>query len=277
MEKLGARMVENAYSNYSNGKEKYPIPGYEILDKSPTMMVYENQRIKTIVYAIRGMKVDCPTDVKAVGNIITSTFKDSKRYIDDKALVEKHQPSGYKRIGVGHSLGGAVIDQLLQDGLIDGGISFNPVVEIIYLKNSLNKRIYRKTDPLYELIGRYASNVKTVSVLPIDELTSENALFKLVRYYYAHKMEQFVEDDEPKEQPNSYIIQSVVLNKEKFPTLEKAREWASLHKYKIDKHDETMNSWRFRQVSPTIFSTGHYTAKTVQLQDVGSLIIAYKS
>ena len=279
MHNITAKMIENSYAVYNTGKPKYEIKGYTLIKETPCVLVYENKKEKVIVYAIRGMKPDNKTDVSAVANIISSTFSSSERYKIDKKIVKEFQPKGYTRIGAGHSMGGAVVDQLLEDGLIDEGISFNPALEITKLRNSGNKRIYNKRDPLYELIGKYASNVSVVSRGLIDEIESENTILNLVRNYYAHKMEQFVkeDDDEPMEdKSNSYIIQSVVLHKSKFPTIDDAISWAGLHHYKTDKHDETPNEWRFRQVDPSIFKTGIYKARSVKLENVGFLVVAYK-
>lgn len=272
-------MISNAYAFYNTGKIDNEVKGYILIKETPTILVYENKKAKKIVYAIRGMKPNNKTDLSAVSNIISSSFSSSSRYRIDKAIVEKYQPKGYTRIGAGHSMGGAVVDQLLEDGLIDEGISFNPAVELTKLRNSGNKRIYKKRDPIYEIIGKYASNVKLAPSNFIDEIESENLIFNLVRSYYAHKMEQFVEkeDDEPvKDMANSYIIQSVVLNKSHFPTLENAISWAGLHHYKTTKYDETPNEWRFRQVDPSIFNTGIYKARSVKMDGIGFLVVAYK-
>jgi hypothetical protein len=274
MHNLVAKMISNAYAVYNTGKIAHDIEGYTLIKHTPTILIYENKREKKIIYAIRGMKADNKTDISAVASILTSTLSSSTRYRIDKEIVKSCQTKGYTRIGAGHSLGGAIVDQLLADGLIDEGISFNPIFEITKIRNSGNTRIYKIRDPIYELIGKYASNVVVAPANFVDQIESEDIIFNLVRSYYAHKMEQFVDDDKPK--GNSYIIQSVVLNKSKFPTLDKAISWAGLHNYKTTKYDETPNEWRFRQVEPSIFNTGIYKARSLKLEGVGFLVVAYK-
>ena len=46
-------------------------------------------------------------------------------------------------------------------------------------------------------------------------------------------------------------IQTIILSKEVFPTLEDAKKWAKDNEFKSDKVDETETSWRFRQIDPS--------------------------
>jgi hypothetical protein len=62
--------------------------------------------------------------------------------------------------GVSHSLGGSLTDRFLQVGLLNQAVSYNPAVEKGYFDNTNNKRIYISTDPLYNTMGRFASNVE---------------------------------------------------------------------------------------------------------------------
>jgi hypothetical protein len=115
-----------------------------------------------IVVAIRGT-ADVQ-DMKAVLRIVNGTLYNSKRYKEDVSILLQIQQSYPKRLynyfGVSHSLGGAILDQFLNDGLIIKGVSFNPAVEFKYLKNKNNMRIYHEDDPLYNTIGRFASNIE---------------------------------------------------------------------------------------------------------------------
>jgi hypothetical protein len=284
MDSKVAQMVQKSY-DYYKGNTNLDVKGYNLVAKSSSGLIYERPQTKIRIYAFRGTQNQ--EDVSSFPSLASNTFSSSTRYQKDKEFVKQHPaPEGYKTIGAGHSLGGAIIDQLLADGLIQTGISFNPAVELNTLDNTGNKRIYNRNDFLYKLIGQFASNTHIVNNDLFSRIEGTLRYFDILKSLYEHNNKQFIEKEkltkedvvkiEPKE-PNSYLIQSVVLDKEKFPTLEKAKEWASAHKYKTDKHDETLNEWRFRQVSPSIFTGGLYTAKTVKLDDIGNLIIAYKS
>ena len=64
--------------------------------------------------------------------------------------------------GVGHSLGGALVDRFLQAGLLNQAVSYNPAVEKGYFDNTNNKRIYIESDPLYKSMGKYANNIEVI-------------------------------------------------------------------------------------------------------------------
>jgi hypothetical protein len=284
MDSKVAQMVQKSY-DYYKGNTNLDVKGYNLVAKSSSGLIYERPQTKIRIYAFRGTQNQ--EDVSSFPSLASNTFSSSTRYQKDKEFVKQHPaPEGYKTIAGGHSLGGAIVDQLLADGLVQSGISFNPAVELNKLDNTGNKRIYNRNDFLYKLIGQFASNTHIVNNDLFSRIEGTLRYFDILKSLYEHNNKQFIEKEklskedvvkiEPKE-PNSYLIQSVVLDKEKFPTLEKAKEWASAHKYKTDKHDETLNEWRFRQVSPSIFTGGLYTAKTVKLDDIGNLIIAYKS
>lgn len=48
-------------------------------------------------------------------------------------------------------------------------------------------------------------------------------------------------------------IQSLILSKDRFESLEDARSWAEGHEFRVEKADETENSFRFRQKAPADF------------------------
>lgn len=280
-------MIEKSY-DYYKGSNNLEVKHYTLVAKCKSGLIYERPQTKIRIYAFRGTQN--AEDVSTFPTLVSNTFSSTKRYQTDKAFVKEHPaPEGYRTIGGGHSLGGAVVDQLLADGLIQSGISFNPAIELNKMNNSGNKRIYNRNDFLYKLVGQFASNTHIVNNDPFSRIESTVRFFDVLKSLYEHNNKQFIDKDQEKiprdkprqiedlDEPNSYIIQSVVLHKEKFPTLEKAKEWASAHKYKTDKYDETLNEWRFRQVSPTIFTAGIYTAKSVKIEDLGFLVIAYKS
>lgn len=296
MESKGAKMINSVYDHFLQGVEKPQVKHWELVAISPSMGIWKNDKSKSYAYAYRGMITS--EDMKVVPTLISNKVSTTTRYKKDKELTKKHQPPPtYKRWAFGHSLGGAMVDQIITDGLADTGISFNPAIELNKMKFSKNKRMYNRNDFLYKMIGMYASNVHTTQNDFFSKVSAGVNFFNVALSYYTHNLGQFINKDQekiekgkeetkketkidtPSEEdpsPRSYIIQSVVLDKEHFPTVEKAREWASAHKYKTYKYDETLHTWRFRQVSPNIFKTGMYEAKTIPLKGVGNLIVAYK-
>lgn len=296
MESKGAKMINAVYDHFIRGIEKPEIKHWELVAISPSMGIWKNDKSKSYAYAYRGMITS--EDAKVVPTLITNKLNTTLRYKKDKAFTKAHQPpAGYKRYAFGHSLGGAITDQILADGLADSGISFNPAIELNKMKATKNKRLYNRNDFLYKLIGMYASNTHTINNDLFSKVSAGINFFNIAKSYYEHNLDQFIDKEQEKPQkakaeerakgligepseedvsPRSYIIQSVVLDKSTFPTVDKAKEWASLHKYKTEKYDETPNEWRFRQVSPDIFKTGMYEAKTISLKDTGNLVVAYK-
>jgi hypothetical protein len=67
-----------------------------------------------------------------------------------------------------------------------------------------------------------------------------------------------------------YIIQSIILRKDKF-TQREAEQWIREHGYKLTKPDVTRHFYRFRQHEP--LPNVHY--RTVELGTDGEMIIGY--
>lgn len=60
-----------------------------------------------------------------------------------------------------------------------------------------------------------------------------------------------------------FVIQSVILSKDRFKTKDAAIKWVGDHKFRHDKIDETDQSFRFRQREPSDFST----IRTIEITD----------
>jgi hypothetical protein len=80
------------------------------------------------------------------------------RFRRDKATMQQFQQeyptSQYNYFGVGHSLGGAVIDTMLRQKFIKEAVSYNPAIQYSDINGGLpNRRIYYGSDPLYRLMG----------------------------------------------------------------------------------------------------------------------------
>jgi hypothetical protein len=96
-------------------------------------------------------------DIKA-DTAIPFGIKNTSRFKkDEKTLREwkRDHPGTYT--GVGHSLGGAILDELINDGLLESATSYNPAMGT---ETGKNKRIYAEHDPL-RTIGKADEIVKT--------------------------------------------------------------------------------------------------------------------
>ena len=131
----------------------------ELIRATPTLKFYKDNG-NTIVVAIRGTNPTDADDVKADGMIALGQLESSARYKRDLNTIQQFQtefpPSQFDYYGVGHSLGGAILDSFLKRGLIKNGVSYNPAVQPQDFKNTTlpNQRVYMESDPLYALMGR---------------------------------------------------------------------------------------------------------------------------
>lgn len=299
----------HAIKNVYQGKEE--LPGYKFIASNGTVGVYQKKGAR--MFAIRGMRPSDSEDRSAVLSLLTNDLKDTARYKKDREFIKKHKVLGVKIITVGHSLGGAIIDQLIEDGIISRGLSFNPAIQPKDVFKTGNRRLYNKDDFLYLLIGRYSGNH---GLIDVDFHAFEGHTFQtLFKLWTAHKIDQFVENktDEKglpegtagtrkeKKEPESEsdeedpkpkrkiahkkadpkpmdrgIVQSVIVKKEAYPDLEDARYWVKSQGYKVTKVDETPNTFRFRQIDPSIMRTDKYVDRMVHLGHIGFLNVLYE-
>lgn len=169
------------------------IDGWSLVDSTPTLKLY--RKGDHTVVGVRGTADK--DDLVADTLIAVNKLQDSHRFRTDwdriRAFKEQH-PGGVWT-GVGHSLGGAVIDELLKRGVISSAVSYNPAVEPKNFKADLpNKRIYSEGDPLFKLFGQHTNGY--------DLRKSKAGMFRKVlskipigRAYHAlkeHKLDNFV-------------------------------------------------------------------------------------
>jgi hypothetical protein len=145
------QMNKNAYANVDTGVE----PGWSFMAGTPTIKIYN--RGNTMLVAVRGTadNRDILTDL----TIAAQDMANQSRYTQDRDFIRQFQtqyPSGqYTYLLTGHSLGGAICDQLMRDGIGLQAITFNPAVQKNAYNSQNNKRIYQAEDPLYRMMGRY--------------------------------------------------------------------------------------------------------------------------
>jgi hypothetical protein len=144
------------------------IAGFNLVRSTPTLKFYKEgkgEKGRDIVIAIRGTNPTDTTDLKADAMIAINQLQSSARFQKDvrdlKDFQNQYPPSSYQYYGVGHSLGGAILDAFLKLGLIRNGVSYNPAVQPLDIRSNIaNQRIYQKGDPLYETIGRFTPGVE---------------------------------------------------------------------------------------------------------------------
>jgi hypothetical protein len=179
-------MEESTYS----AVKRQQIGSYKLIKQTPTLLFYYSKINNTMVVAIRGTfdKSDIYADIKlAMGNLAGST-----RYrADEKILRSVLADPDYKNTpfyGVGHSLGGAILDLFLAKGLLKAGVSYNPAVEKSQLNSNKNYRIYMANDPLYNTMGKYSK----IGEVRKQKDVSESDVVGAVQSVKSHLLTNFV-------------------------------------------------------------------------------------
>jgi hypothetical protein len=172
----------------SNAYKESPqqVEGFNLLEQTPTLKYYRSAtNPQLFVFGVRGTVVedknDRSADLSFNEGIVGNNLKKSARYMKDKADIEnflsRYNLDGTEFIvGAGHSLGGAMNDELLHDGLIDYAVSFNPAVQPKDVNfTQFHRRIYLDKDPLYQSMAR--NNVKNnIEVRQTKATTGSNIL-----------------------------------------------------------------------------------------------------
>jgi hypothetical protein len=184
-----AKMVASTYK----ADDDPEIQGYTQIAKSPTLAIFRvNKKSNIFIIALRGTAFTDINDISADLGIIRTIVQDantarnvrnSGRYIDDVADIKEFQDiaKDYLRVrdpiyyGVGHSLSGAIMDELLEDGLISSAVSFNPAIERrMFAVPNDNHRVYIECDVLYNLLGKFITN-GNLEVIPKANPRGEDA------------------------------------------------------------------------------------------------------
>jgi hypothetical protein len=154
-------MARNSYVSPQTPEKMADIPTYHVALKTPTLTIYEDNMFFSFVVAIRGTAdwTDFKAWLPTATNTITSTNRWQKDYNDLLEFQKRFPPSKYVYYGVGHSLGGEIMDQFIKRGMIDSGRSYNPAIQTGDIPSTSlakkNARIYASGDPLYKLEGQF--------------------------------------------------------------------------------------------------------------------------
>jgi len=153
-------MAKNSYVSAQTPEKMADVPTYQVALKTPTLTIYADIFFDSFVVAIRGtadytdFKAWLPTATSAV----TLTDRWQKDFNDLSQFQKQFPTSKYKYYGVGHSLGGTIMDQFIKRGMIESGRSYNPAINLGDIPDASlakkNARIYASGDPLYNLEGR---------------------------------------------------------------------------------------------------------------------------
>ena len=181
-------------------------PSFELVNSTPTMKVYINTALKQVLVGVRGTKD--AADVAADLQIPLYRLEYSNRYLADVAVMRavKQQYPGWAIYAAGHSLGGAIIDLFIRDGLVDAARSYNPAIQLRN-QQAANERIYNKNDLLYKMGSTFMSNkadVRSDSVSPVTAMASSlpgvPGLFgRFARNVGAHSLNKFTGGAKPDE------------------------------------------------------------------------------
>ena len=147
-------LQQMAKQSYNIVDPQEDINGWKLEKWTPTMKFWVKG--KEVIVGVRGTKTT--EDVLTWGTIPLNTLDTTTVYKRDKAAVQqfqqKYPPNEYNYYAVGHSLGGAIIDNLLRAKLIKEAVSYNPAIQYKDINGGLpNRRIYYGSDPLYRLMG----------------------------------------------------------------------------------------------------------------------------
>lgn len=165
------------------------VDGFRLLRATSTINAYINDGQKVIIIGVRGTEMKDTEDLKADASLPFNKLKSINRYSKDADFVRSvlAQFPAYQVFLTGHSLGGAIDNQLKRDfPQLRDAVEFNPAFQskdLIYQQPGI-KRYYISSDPLYRLGGRlFRGNV----VLPPGSSTG----ISLIDALQGHKLNQF--------------------------------------------------------------------------------------
>ena len=176
-EKDLVEMCKSTYQIVKNEKPQETIGDFELIERSPTVLMYKKKDDSCLVIAVRGTAsmADWATNSSLIVNGLSGTtrYKEAANFIKDN-LDDYSVNHVYL---TGHSLGGAICDDLLNDGYGEKAITFNPATQPKYLRNSGNTRVYNANEALYNIFGWMASN-KEIRKPPLTVFTAIEDYFK---------------------------------------------------------------------------------------------------
>lgn len=174
-EKMFFKTAEESYS----ATPQSALDGFSLVVSTPTLKAYLKD--KTLLIGLRGTKLNDKRDLVADVKLPFNLLKGTDRYKTDKAtfeaIVKRYPPQDYEYYISGHSLGGAIDNQLKYDfPFIKNAVEYNPAFQakdLFWSQKPEIKRIYTDKDGLYNLGGKLFRNNK---VIPAKSATGVSAI-----------------------------------------------------------------------------------------------------
>jgi len=136
---------------------------FKLVRQSPTLKFYYDDKKNFMIVAIRGTKITDKHDLIADALAVTGRLRNSYRYNNDLQQIKEVKKLYPKTrfFGIGHSLGGAILDLLLRSRLLIGGMSYNGFPEPHERGgNPIHHRIYHTGDFIYKLFAKNIPNIE---------------------------------------------------------------------------------------------------------------------
>lgn len=196
-------LLHAAKESYDKVPEPYDKSNQQLILNTPTLDVFLNETAKTIVVAIRGTRLSDFADLYADASLALNSLKRTARYRQDaddlRAIVKVYPPSQYTYVLTGHSLGGAILAQLMRDfPFISAArsVAWNGAVQPgdIFSGEQGHNKYYVTLDPLYRTGGYLLrKNIHTTEgkLLPKRNNWRRYMLPKSYFALKAHKLENF--------------------------------------------------------------------------------------
>lgn len=199
--KGGRKPTDNQYLAFvKTSYQPTPPPqleGFQLVVNTPTVDAFVDEATKSVVLTLRGTVPTDKKDLYADANIPLNRLAKTDRYIQDRAIVEqilqRYPPDQYEIYLTGHSLGGAIVNQLKRDfPMLKDAQTFNAAFQpydLLRQQSGEIKRKYVSTDPLYKLGGRLFQNISVVP--PKSKALSLGTIGKLYDSYQGHALANF--------------------------------------------------------------------------------------
>jgi hypothetical protein len=174
------------------------VSDFQLVFNTPTLDAWVNEPRSTIVLSVRGTDTSDKGDLAADASIPFNRLSKSNRYIQDKQyvqqIIQRYDPQRYEYYLTGHSLGGAIVNQLKRDfpffkDAVEYNAAFQPY-DFIRQQNDQIQRNYTANDPLYRLGGRFFSKVNVLPAKP-SVATSLGAVGNLYDALQGHSLSNF--------------------------------------------------------------------------------------
>lgn len=173
------------------------LEGFQLVVNTPTVDAFVDEATKSVMLTLRGTVPTDKKDLIADASIPLNRLSRSERYIQDKAVVEqilqRYPPDQYEIYLTGHSLGGAIVNQLKRDyPFLKDAQTYNAAFQpydLLRQQSGQIKRKYVSTDPLYKLGGRLFQNVTVVP--PKSKSMPLGTIGALYDAYQGHALANF--------------------------------------------------------------------------------------